>query len=209
MQFHQNNQRGVTLLLSVLFLTAGLSISLGIFYIVLVQLQINRAARESHKALYSANTAKECVAYYRNYIGGYDDSNYGFWDVAHPCGSPDADGDFCDDPDKIPVCRDAQVLKTSLLPGAKVPGIDYNFLPDTQLPLSPDSEGLDHVFTFSIRENDTCADAVITTRRRVVGGVPVTRLITVVNGLSSCDDPKAVNRSFQECIATDGDDTCQ
>lgn len=85
----QSQKKGVTLLLAVLFLSAALSIALGIFYIVYVQLQINRSARESHLALFSADAGKECALYYfQNYEQENPDSDStlgGFWNPENPC----------------------------------------------------------------------------------------------------------------------------
>ena len=199
----------MTLLLAVLFLTASLSISLGIFYIVFVQLQINRAARESHKAFYAANTAKECVLYYQNYVG--EPSDYGFWDIANPCDGP-LDGSGCIDNAKIPVCFDEQVYKTSSIrvsPPTNIRGVDYNAPGDAALPPGPNVEGPDHIFKFTIKKDETCADVTVTTRRRMIAGFPQTRIITVADGFSSCDTRTAVNRSVQACISSDPADNCQ
>ena len=77
--------RGVTLLLAVLFLSASLSIALGIFYVVYIQLQINRTARDSHVAFFSADAGKECALYYYQRFPGGDVSLGGFWNPTNPC----------------------------------------------------------------------------------------------------------------------------
>ncbi len=79
----KQKNNGVTLLLAVLFLSAGLSIALGIFYIVYVQLQINRGARDSYLAFFAADAGKECVLYYLQKVGNPKDG--GFWSPEKPC----------------------------------------------------------------------------------------------------------------------------
>ncbi|MEK7576227.1 MAG: hypothetical protein AAB482_00895 [Patescibacteria group bacterium] len=77
------SQRGITLLLAILITTSAMAVSLGIFHIIFTQLQINKAARQSYKAFYSADAAKECVMYYLK--KGSTARAVGFWDAMQPC----------------------------------------------------------------------------------------------------------------------------
>jgi hypothetical protein len=195
----------------VLFLTAGLSISLGIFYIVLVQLQINRGARESHKAFYAADIAKECAAYYRNYVNAA--MTGGFWSADSPCGGIPGNGTACEsptnpaDPNLVPFCKDAPVFRTSTMDATPQIGVDYDVgIGDLEPadPLIENWDGPDHTFQFSVSTDNTCADATIIVKKRIVGGFPGVRIETRVDGLSHCNGTQAmqpVNRSFLECIS--------
>lgn len=84
------HKKGITLILAILILSAALGVALSIFNVIFVQLQINKGARESYKAFYSADAAKECVLYYvkkvNTQFGG------GFWNPEEPCGSDSANG---------------------------------------------------------------------------------------------------------------------
>ncbi|MEK7649927.1 MAG: hypothetical protein AAB367_03155 [Patescibacteria group bacterium] len=200
--FHTTReQKGVTLLLAVLFLTAGLSISLGIFYIVFVQLQINRAARDSHVAFYAADTMKECAAYYREYAGyidvpsDTDESPYfrGFWSPRYPCGDADGDGSDCAVNINAPMCNGFRVLRQS----DSAEGVDYE-AGTFDDPLDP------HIFKFKLdSQGGLCANARIEVLESVNGvtGEYDARIITEVDGLSSCNPTQfRINQSFDECI---------
>lgn len=76
-------KRGITLLLAVLIMTSAMSVVLGIFNTIFGQLQINKAARESYKAFYSADAVKECAQYYIKKVNPAKSA--GFWDAIQPC----------------------------------------------------------------------------------------------------------------------------
>ncbi len=195
-------QRGITLLLAVLFLTASLSISLGIFYIVLVQLQINRSARDSHIAFYAADTIKECAAYYREYVGKVDVDNDidergrnegGFWSPDYPCS-----GGNCASSYAAPVCNGLSVLNRD-----DEPWVDY-----TRGEL--DNPNQPHIFAFKLDSaGKLCASATIkvfkTTKDADGNAEESTKIITEVDGWSSCNAAQPrVNQSFVECLSNVG-----
>lgn len=72
----KHTQSGITLLLAVLILSSVLSVALGIFYVILVQIQINQNARESYKAFYSAETGLECALFYFGRASIVEPTNY-------------------------------------------------------------------------------------------------------------------------------------
>ncbi len=76
-------RRGITLLLAILIMTSAMSVVLGIFNTIFGQLQINKAARESYKAFYSADAVKECAHYYIKKVNPARSA--GFWDAIQPC----------------------------------------------------------------------------------------------------------------------------
>ncbi len=76
------SQRGITLLLAILILASVLSIALGIFNVILIELKINQNARESYKAFYNALTGLECAQYY--HVRATGTIGKSFWDPDSP-----------------------------------------------------------------------------------------------------------------------------
>lgn len=174
----QKSERGVTLLLTVLILAASLSVALGIFYIVFIQLQISRGAKESYIALYSAYTGEECALYYRyrypnvNPESGPDSG--GFW-------SPDK---ACDG--NVP-CR-----------------VQCGGTPDTPpilVSVQPLAGGLQgNTYTFDIDKNDICTTVNVRVEKKVSGGVPFIETLVDAKGKNSCASTNfLVNRTIQYC----------
>ena len=99
-------QRGVSLLLAVIFLSIALAITLGIFYVVFVQLQLNRSAKDSHLAFFAADTGVECALWYQ-YRQGIGSSG-GYWNPQNPClsGGASCGPIACVDQTSIPVVYD-------------------------------------------------------------------------------------------------------
>ncbi len=188
------HKRGVTLLLAVLFLTAGLSISLGIFYTVLVQLQINRSARDSHKAFYAANTIKECAAYYRLRVNDGANGEGGLWKPENTC----AGGLSTCVLTATIECNGADVFHDTNIVGASYDEVsvqDHDTAEDDKK----------HVFKFSINKDNICADVTITSIQHI--GADTSEWVSVetqADGFSSCDKKLAVNRSLLECVDTNG-----
>jgi len=172
----ENKSRGVTLFLTVLILASALSISLGIFYIVFVQLQINRGAKESYAALYAAEAGKECALYYRYQYKWTDPKNTalngGFWSPTNACAGSGSCTISCAGQTNIPVT----ISDISGLTQAK----KYKFnLPGT---------------------NGVCTDVTVKIQKRTEGTNTVVETLVDAVGKNSCVSTNfLVNRILQYC----------
>jgi hypothetical protein len=192
--------KGVTLLLSVLILTVTLSIALGIFYIVLIQLQLNRSTLASHLAFFNANTGIECARYYnlRQGIPFPFPGQVDFWDAAAPCTTPGSPGlpggGSCNS--SLITCAGGTVkslVVTALGQTTSSQGLGLNPGPHFQ-------------YDVEIDEGDACVSLVIDSDYRLYdpGGGPITHKRTLISsrGKSTCSaDADAVNRTIELCTA--------
>lgn len=191
-------QRGVTLLLAVLFLTVGLSIALSIFYIVYVQLQINRSARDSHIAFFSADAGKECALYYfQNYqdpttsVTDDDPTLGGFWNPKNPC----LDGNCAQDircANKNDNNVDVELVVENSDPNAEEPRAKFHFkLDDTSR----------NIYT----------DVYVTTEYKLFSSQSDQKYIKFVVesvGKSSFTQADPVNRTLRLCYSSRNKEDC-
>ena len=56
--------RGIALLFTLLIIGVAISLSIGVFNIILGELEIGEGARESHRAFYAADSGIECILYW-------------------------------------------------------------------------------------------------------------------------------------------------
>jgi len=58
------NQKGIALLFTLLIISVAISLSIGVFNIILGELRIGEGARESMRAFFAADSGVECVLYW-------------------------------------------------------------------------------------------------------------------------------------------------
>ena len=173
------SQGGVTLLLTVLILSASLSIALGIFYIIFVQLQISRGAKESYRALYAADTGKECALFYRYRYNNTNplniDVNGGFWSSDNPC------------------------------EGASTCKVRCAGSGDIDVSVTSPASGV-YIYRYQINTNDICADVTVRMENKTFGVTQVLETLISSTGKNTCAsvDPNfVVNRVIQYCDNAD------
>jgi len=178
------NQQGVTLLLAIIFLTIALSITLGIFHVVLVQFELNRNAKDSHIAFFAGDTGLECALYYLNAQGAPD--GHGYWNPSDVClaGSDPCGGVYPCVCGQIACVDDPSVDVRAL--GRVSTGVGY----ETTLEFDFASDGLCSLVRIVTKLDGNPGDEYIKTEIESAGK-------------SSCSSSEAVNRTVAACITSD------
>lgn len=200
-------KKGMTLFIAITVTSSALLIALGIFQIVFGQIRLSQSARESHKALYSANIGQECALYYMYYKEpdpAAANHGYSYWgpEPSDICfykrpGGPDPERSFCRDVGD---------------PGNKCHAISCGGLEvipiiDDGITCNRDEE---QRFQFTIDDpaQSICANVDIRTQRLSDGLTNYYRTIITSNGWNTCNVSASnrVNRTieFRDCADTTG-----
>lgn len=174
-------QKGITLLIAVVILSAAISIALGISYIVFSELQINRGARESYKAFFSAESGRECALYYHwgNQVEFSGDISY--WNPDDPCRG---------DCNALPACLGNSVSVNNIVTWHQhITGGGFDY----------------HQFEFDLVDLNSpkriCASVNIKSTRTVgASGEPIKVYLFESLGTNcAASGPAAVNRTIETC----------
>ncbi len=201
----------MTLFIAITVTSSAMLIALGIFQIVFGQIRLSQNARESHKALYSANIGQECALYYMRYKDPRTDSadyGYSYWgpEPADICfyekpggGGPERRG-FCKDKDEGAPGNRCRAISCGEL--AVIPIID------TGITCNRDEEQR-FQFTIDNPAQGICADVDIRTQRLSDAATKnYYRTIITSDGWNTCNVSASnrINRTieFRDCADTAG-----